>query len=108
MSTFRLPLSGNVPVLQDFNPFNWSFGPNAQLSFLKVDVGETRDPDVEQAILAVASYGRQLGRLSEALQAVLAHLPLGDYTPAQKAAIEDFQSLMREIGDAKKKAMNAG
>jgi hypothetical protein len=104
MSYFRLPLSGNV--WQDINPFRLIFGPNAQLSIFNVNLGRSSDPTTEEAVLDVASYGRQLGRMSEALLAVLERSP-ADYSAEQQAAIEDFKSLMREIDAAKKRAIAA-
>ena len=100
MANIRLPLSGNVPV--DINPFQWIFGPNADVSLFSVNLGRSSDPDQEQAILDVASYGRQLGRISEALLAVLAVLDRthAEYTDDQRNAIEDFRALMREIAAA--------
>jgi hypothetical protein len=56
MGDVRLPLSGNV--WQDFNPFRWFFDSVGQMSFFTVNVGRSSDPQVEQAILEVASYGR--------------------------------------------------
>jgi hypothetical protein len=102
MSSFRLPLSGNV--WQDINPFRWIFGPNAQLSLFSVNLGRTSDPAAEEAALEVASYGRQLGRMGEALLAVLANANLADYSEEQRRAIEDFRVLMREIAAAKERA----
>ena len=102
MSYFRLPLSGSV--WQDINPFRWIFGPNAQFSLFSVNVGRSSDPDTEEAILEVASYGRQLGRMGEALLAVLEKPSSGDYSAEQEQAIDDFKALMREIAAAKKRA----
>jgi len=102
MSYFRLPLSGSV--WQDINPFRGIFGPNAQVSLFSVNLGRSSDPGTEEAILDVASYGRQLGRMGEALLAVLEKPTSGDYSDDQKNAIEDFKALMREITAAKKRA----
>jgi len=102
MSYFRLPLSGSV--WQDINPFRWIFGPNAQVSLFSVNVGRSSNPATEEAILDVASYGRQLGRMGEALLAVLEKTDTADYSNEQKSAIEDFKALMREIAAAKKRA----
>jgi hypothetical protein len=102
MGDVRLPLSGNV--WQDFNPFRWFFDSVGQMSFFTVNVGRSSDPQVEQAILEVASYGRQLGRIGEALLAITEHTDVSDYTGDQKSAVEDFKALMREIAAAKRRA----
>ncbi len=104
MSNFRLPLSGDVSIWQDLNPLRLVFGPNAQLSLFSVNLGRTSDAETEEAILDVASYGRQLGRISEALLAVLEKPPSGKYSKDQIVAIEDFKALMRDIAAAKKRA----
>lgn len=104
MPNIRMPLSGNVNVWQDLNPFRWIFGPNAQLSLFSVNLGRSSNPAAEEAILDVASYGRQLGRLGEALLALLEQPDSAQRTDEQKRAIEDFKALMRDITAAKKRA----
>jgi hypothetical protein len=101
MATFRLPLSGNV--WQDINPFRWISGPIGQISLFSVNLGRSSNPEVEEAVLDVASYGRQLGRLNEALLAVIDNLKTAEFTNEQRNAIEDFKSLTREIAAAKKR-----
>jgi hypothetical protein len=102
MAYFRMPLSGNV--WQDINPFRWIFDSVGQMSLFSVNLGQSSDPQTEQAILDVASYGKQLGRLAEAFAAVLEHTNTAEFTEEQKAAVEDFRSLMREITAAKSRA----
>jgi hypothetical protein len=101
MGYFRLPLSGDV--WQDINPFRWVFGPDAQFNLFSINMGRSSDPKTEQAVLEVASYGRQLGRMSEVLQAILENTNTTRYSKDQKRQIDDFKALMREIGDAKKR-----
>ena len=50
----------------------------------------------------MASYGRQLGRIVEALLAIAEHSDVSNYTGDQKTAVEDFEALMREIAEAKR------
>jgi hypothetical protein len=102
MGYFRLPLSGSV--WQDINPFRWVFGPDAQFNLFSINMGRSSDPKTEQAVLDVASYGRQLGRMSEVLLAVLENTNTARYSKDQKQQIDDFKALMREIGEAKKRA----
>jgi hypothetical protein len=103
MTYFRLPLSGNV--WQDINPFRWVTGRIGQFSLFSVNLGRSANPDVEEAILDVASYGRQLGRIGEALTAVIDRLDGAAYSNEQEAAIEGFKVLMREIDAAKRRAL---
>ena len=102
MGEVRLPLSGNV--WQDVNPFRWFFDSVGQISFFTVNLGRSSDPAAEQAILEVASYGRQLGRIGEALLAIAEHTDASKFTNDQKSAVEDFKALMREIAAAKERA----
>ncbi len=101
MANFRLPLSGNV--WQDINPLRWITGPIGQISLFSLNLGRSSNPEVEEAVLDVASYGRQLGRINDALGAVIDNLKTADFSNEQKAAIEDFRSLVREIAAAKKR-----
>ena len=102
MAYVHLPLGGDV--LQDINPFRWIFRSIGQMSLFSINLGRSSDPEAEEAVLEVASYGRQLGRIGEALLAVLEQTDTAGYTKEQKSAIEDFKTLMREIGAAKSHA----
>jgi hypothetical protein len=56
-------------LTQTINPWSWSFG---DFSLFTVNLGQSAAPDVESRVLAeVGSYGRQIGRLGEALAALL-------------------------------------
>jgi hypothetical protein len=72
MGTFKLPLSGDV--VQSINPIT-SFFPSAQFGLVNVTVGQSSKPEVEKDVLLdVASYGKQLGQVADALIAVIDHL----------------------------------
>src|ERR1700752_2842202 len=86
MANSPLPLSGNV--WQDINPFRWITGPIGQISLFSLNLGRSSNPEVEEAVLDVASYGRQLGRINDALGAVIDNLKTADFSNEQKAAIE--------------------
>jgi Ser/Thr protein kinase RdoA (MazF antagonist) len=98
MDYVRLPLSGNVS--QDISPFR-----NSVFNLFTVNMGRSAAPEAEEAILEVASYGRQLGRMGEALLAVIESDPDRKLNDVQKAAIEDFRVMLREIARVKKEAM---
>jgi hypothetical protein len=76
---------------QPINP-GWSFGN------LIVNHANSSAPEVEQAVLSRVSYGRQIGRLMEALQAVVEALPQTHDSPAVQA----FQTLAQEVCELKK------
>lgn len=67
MPVFRLPLSGNVT--QSILPWNWIFNPTGgQFGLVNISLGQSSNPAVEEEVLSdVASYGKQLGRIEDAL-----------------------------------------
>jgi hypothetical protein len=91
------PWSGGVA--QAINP--WRFITTLmgnQFSFFTVNLGRSSAPQVEAEILEnVGSYGRQIGRISEALEVLINELPRDKLTKEARAAIEDFSVQMREI-----------
>src|SRR5438045_8858523 len=73
MPVFRRPLSVKVP--QSINPWTWMFNPvGSQIGLVNIELGQSSNPAVEEEILTdVASYGKQLGRIEDALLVLLAH-----------------------------------
>ena len=71
MPVFKLPLSGDV--VQSINPFT-AFMTGGQLGLVNINLGQSSDPAVEADVLSdVATYGKQLGRIGDALAVLLAH-----------------------------------
>jgi hypothetical protein len=71
MPTFKLPLSGDV--VQSINPFT-AFMTGGQFGLININLGQSSDPDVEADVLSdVAPYGKQLGRIGDALLVLLKH-----------------------------------
>lgn len=104
MPMFRFPLSGNVT--QTINPWNWLFNPvGSQVGLVNIELGPSSNPPVEQEVLtSVASYGKQLGRIEDVLEVLLAHFhPPKKLTAKEQEAIDDLKSLMKEIAAVKKK-----
>jgi hypothetical protein len=88
MTAVRLPLSGDVT--QTFN----------------INVGESSDPDTEKGAICVASYGKQLGRIGDALIVLLRHLPLPPdekLHAEERRALDDLRSMLHEIANVKEK-----
>ncbi len=56
---------------QAINP--WTFNQQgAQFGFINIDLGDTAESDLERKLLdRVGSYGRQLGRIGDALEVIL-------------------------------------
>ncbi len=53
--------------------------------------------------LSVASYGKQLGRIGDALIVLLKHVDLGKLSPDGEAAIRDLKAMLNEIANKKEK-----
>ncbi|MBV8210854.1 MAG: hypothetical protein JO133_12415 [Burkholderiaceae bacterium] len=104
MSTFRLPLSGNVT--QSINPWTMLFNPvGSQVGLVNIDMGESSQPAVEQEVLtSVASYGKQLGRIEEALMVLLAHFhPTEPLTADEEQAIAELRDLVAKVEEVKRR-----
>jgi hypothetical protein len=104
---FRLPLSGAVN--QSILPWRWAFDlSGSQLSLFSINLGRSSAPEMEKQILdEVGSYGRQLGRIGEALEVLVKRLPRDQLSASEAAAIEDFSAQMREIAQVKRRASAA-
>src|SRR3954470_22494940 len=97
MPDFKLPLSGDV--VQAINPWNWFFrSQGGQFGLVNINLGKSADPELEQRILDdVGSYGRQLGRMGEALEVLLRHVKLDLLDAGDRAAIEDFRLQQAQV-----------
>jgi hypothetical protein len=104
MSTFRLPLSGNVT--QSINPWTMLFNPvGSQVGLVNIEMGESSQPQVEQEVLtSVASYGKQLGRIEDVLMVLLDHFhPSQPLEPDQQQAIADLRDLVGKVRQVKQR-----
>jgi len=87
---------------QVINP--WSF--ETQQGFINVNLMQSSDPGMERDIVEnVAGYGRQLGRISEALRVLLDHeaVRAAALSPEERKAIDDFTDMSDQIADLKAK-----
>jgi hypothetical protein len=98
MPEFKLPLSGNV--VQAISPWTAFMPP-----IFNVTIGQSSEPAVEADVLSdVASYGKQLGRIGDALIVLLAHFhPATPLTKEETAAIDDLKDMLQRIADVKEK-----
>ncbi|HEX4599622.1 MAG TPA: hypothetical protein VH278_17675 [Burkholderiaceae bacterium] len=109
MSTFRLPLSGNVT--QSINPWTMLFNPvGSQVGLVNIEMGESSQPQVEQQVLtSVASYGKQLGRIEDALIVLLNHFhPKEPLKADEEQAIADLRDLVSKVDQVKKRYGSPG
>jgi len=104
MPVFRLPLSGNVT--QSINPWTWNFNPvGSQFGLVNIELGQSSEPAIEEEILSdVASYGKQIGRIEDALLVLLKHFkPKSDLSAIDRSAIDDFRALAKSVAAIKAK-----
>ena len=93
---------------QAINP--WSFyNQGAQLGFVNINLGQTPHPEIEQKLLdEVGSYGRQLGRIGDALEVLIDHVRLDDLTEAETDALASLKGQLADIRKVKRRAHGAG
>jgi hypothetical protein len=91
-----VPWFGLAPQQLDqaINP-GWSFG-----NIVSVTNVNSTAPDVEQAILAHHSYGRQIGRMMDALAALVEAMPGKN----KDKRIEAFLKIAHDVDDIKRRA----
>jgi hypothetical protein len=102
---FRLPLSGNV--MQSINPWQYIFNPSgSQVGLFNINLGNSSNIAVEEEVLSdVASYGKQLGRIGDVLQVLLAHFhPERPLAPEEENSIRDLQRMLEDIAKVGTKA----
>jgi hypothetical protein len=100
MSTFKLPLSGDV--VQSINPWTAFLSPiGSQFGLININLGQSSEPGVEQDALSdVGSYGKQLGRIGDALIVLIAHFhPDKPLSRQETSAIEALKEMLNGIAD---------
>ena len=101
MPTFRLPLSGNVT--QSINPWTMLFNPvGSQVGLVNIDLGQSSQPQVEEEVLTeVASYGKQLGRIEDALLVLINRIAPDQLSAEEQRAFADLRQLMGDVAKVK-------
>ena len=89
---------------QAINP--WTFyNQGAQFGLINIELGQTPRPDIEQKILEqVGSYGRQLGRIGDALEVLLDHVKLEGLSDRERDALAILRGQLAEIRQVKQDA----
>jgi hypothetical protein len=102
MPVFKLPLSGDV--VQSINPFT-AFMTGGQFGLVNINLGQSSEPDVEAEVLSdVASYGKQLGRIGDALIVLLNHFhPRTPLTADETEAIAALKDMLEKVAQVKEK-----
>jgi hypothetical protein len=88
---------------QAINP--WSFyNQGAQLGFVNINLGQTNHPEIEQKVLEeVGSYGKQLGRIGDALEVLIDHAALKGLGREEAEAIAILRGQLAEIRKVKRR-----
>ena len=69
---------------------------------INIDLGDTGESDLERKILdKVGSYGRQIGRIGDALEVILKHVKLGNLTPDEQDALDILKGQLAAVRQAK-------
>ena len=96
MQTFSMPVSWQLAP----NALNQPILPDWQFHLFNVNLGSSSNPSVEQTVLRdVGSYGRQIGRLAEALEVVVRKSGLLD---GDQLTREERDTLLVFLGDVAK------
>ena len=91
--TFRSPFSGNVS-----QPWKFFISPMSQFGFININDASTPNPDLEQKIVEnVGSYGRQIGRIADALDVLVGTLDWTKLAEPQARAILAFREQLAEV-----------
>lgn len=87
--TMCLPFSGDVT-----QPWSWLY----QFAPITINQMKTENPALEKRIVnEVASYGKQLGKLMEAVQVLIKNLDASQLGSGEKAVVESFTHMANEI-----------
>ena len=100
MANISLPFSGDVT--QAINPWNLFLRTMSQVGLININIGKSSDPSVEQDVLEeVGSYGRQLGRLSDAVEVLLGTLDQRALSEDQLRAVMAFKEQLEGVRNVK-------
>lgn len=112
---FQVPASpaaafGFAPekLWQEINPWfnNWT---GNQLSFINIDFGDTKHPDLERKILdEVGSYGRQLGHLGDAMEVLMSLVDRAALSEEQRDTLTVLEGELAKIRSLKRGHFEAG
>lgn len=101
MSTpFQISLAPDQ-LLQTINP--WTFSQQGgQFGLINIDLGGAGDSDLERKILkTVGSYGRQLGRIGDALEVILKHVKLENLASDERDALDILKGQLAAVRQVK-------
>jgi hypothetical protein len=86
---------------QAINPMTF-YQQGAQFGLINIDLGAAGESDLERKLLdRVGSYGRQLGRIGDALEVILKHVKLGDLKPEEQDALDILKGQLAAVRQVK-------
>lgn len=105
-SRFQLHLAPDR-LWQSINP--WSFAQSGgQIGLVNVDLGLTPHPETETRILdEVGSYGRQIGRIGDALEVLVRHVDRSCLTEPERDALDILLGQLAQIRRVKREEAEA-
>ncbi|WGD52050.1 hypothetical protein QA641_42755 [Bradyrhizobium sp. CB1650] len=92
--------------MQSINPITSFFSPaGGQFGLVNITVGQSSSPEVEKDVLSdVASYGKQIGQIADALLAVIEHLEAHrDDVIGDDGAIAILKDMMHAVATVKER-----
>lgn len=98
MKSFQFPIALAPETLwQSINP--WKFMQDGgQIGVVNIALGQTPHPEVEERVLdEVGSYGRQIGRIGDALEVLVRHVDLGKLTETEQDAIHILMGQLAQV-----------
>ncbi|MBF0566240.1 MAG: hypothetical protein HQK89_13470 [Nitrospirae bacterium] len=103
---YKSPLSGDVSQVID--PFSfWAKVFNPQTGFININNVKSSDSDMELKIIReVASYGKQIGYISDLMEVIVENLPIdtAKLDETSRLALEKFKDMYQKINRIKEMA----
>ncbi|WP_311270594.1 hypothetical protein [Sphingobium sp. WCS2017Hpa-17] len=92
---------------QAINPLTWTQN-GGQIGLVNIALGQTARPDIERTVLNdVGSYGRQIGRIGDALEVLIRHFDSKALDAAERDALTILMGQLAEIRKVKARARDA-
>lgn len=89
-------------LAQVINPLNWLASGTGQIGLVNISGAASAKPEVEADIVEnVATYGRQLGRISDVLQSMLARMHADAWDSDDAQAVRAFREMNAKIAAVK-------
>jgi len=82
-----------------------AFMTGGQFGLVNINLGQSSEPKVEEEVLSdIATYGKQLGRIGDALIVLIEHFhPRKPLTADETNAIDALKAMLDKIADVKEK-----